>query len=182
MLKNTPIWIRTVAVTMLFAMVYYFAGYRIVYFMLTKDAKSYAWAAMKNKNTVLQKLVMNKADYNKLEWTEGGKEFSTNGQLYDVVSISKVGTSYAIEVYVDKNETQWVKALNDFVKQIFPADNTKSNKNVESVISAFQSEYLPINKVNVASPDVTYTVHYSHTLNMAALCHSSAIWHPPLFS
>jgi hypothetical protein len=179
MIKNAPIWVRSIAVAMLFAMTYYFAGYRIVYFMLTKDAKSYASVEMKKKNVVLEKLQFDKTEYSKIKWTEGNKEFSYNGQLYDVVSISNADGIYSVEVYADKNETQWVKALNDFVKQLFPADNSKSNKNVESVISAFQNEYLPLNTIKVMSPDVTYTVHPSHNVKVASLCTDTSIWHPP---
>lgn len=182
MIKKTSIWVRTIAVTMLFALTYYFAGYRLVYFVITSDAKSQAFSAMKNKNTVLEKLELDQNTYSKLKWTEGHKEFSYNGQLYDMVSVSKAGNNYSVLVYADKNETQWVKALDNFVKQLFPSDNSKANKNVESITSAFQKEYLPLNKISIAQPNVTCSIHYFNIVNIYTIPATAAIWHPPALS
>ena len=178
MLKHTPIWIRTVAATLLFAMVYYFAGYRLIYFMITADARYEASLAMKNKETVLEKITFPQSEYNKLKWAEGNKEFVSNGQLYDVVSITKSNNEYVAEVYCDKNETQWVKALHNFVKQLFPSNN-KSDKHTESIITAFQKEYIPLNVVHTATPDVTYVKQYLHTVNSSSRYPDKGIWHPP---
>jgi hypothetical protein len=178
-IKNTPIWIRTVALTMLLAMVYYFAGYRIVYFMLTKDAKSFASAEIKNKNTRKETLVLSKAEFANAKWTEENKEFSFNGQLYDIISISKTADKYIVLAYADKNETQLVRALNDFVKQLFPADNSKKNKNAESVIVALQNEYLPLNAIKILIPDATQVVYHQQALNGESSCCHLSTWRPP---
>ncbi|HWY99058.1 MAG TPA: hypothetical protein VNY36_08240, partial [Bacteroidia bacterium] len=153
-----------------------------VYFVITSDAKSEAFSAMKNKNTVLEKLELDKTAYSNIKWTEGHKEFSYNGQLYDMVSVAKIGAIYSVLVYADKNETQWVKALDNFMKELFPSDNTKANKNVESITSALQKEYLPLNKLSIVPPDATYTIRYSNTLNIYKIPATAAIWHPPAIS
>jgi len=177
--KNTPIWIRTVALSMLLAMVYYFAGYRIVYFMLTKDARSFASAEIKNKSTKKETLVLDKTEFANVKWTEEGKEFSYNGQMYDIINISKTTDRYAVLAYADKNETEWVKALNDFVKQLFPADNSKNNKNSESVIAALQNEYLPLSTIKLMMPDATQVVYHKQALHGESIyCHLST-WRPP---
>ena len=182
MIKKTSIWVRTIAFTMLFALTYYFAGYRLVYFVITSDAKSEAFSAMKNKNTVLEKLELDQTAYSKLKWTEAKKEFSYNGQLYDMVSVSKIGNTYSVLVYADRNETQWVKALDNFMKELFPSDKTKSDKNVESITSAFQKEYVPLNKLGIAPPDATYTIQYCNTVDIYTIPARAAIWHPPAIS
>jgi hypothetical protein len=177
-IKNTPIWIRTVALTMLLAMVYYFAGYRIVYFMLTKDAKTFASAEIKNKNTRKETLVLDKTEFASVKWTEENKEFSYNGQLFDIINISKTADKYTILAYADKNETQLVKALNDFVKQLFPSNN-KQNKNAESIVVALQNEYLPLNAIKILIPDATQVVYHKQALNGESVsCHLTT-WRPP---
>jgi hypothetical protein len=180
--KNTPIWIRSVAVVMLVAMTYYFAGYRLVYTLLTKDAQHKASSAIENKNTVLEKMVLDKAEFSKLKWTEDNKEFSYKGQLYDVASVSEIAGWHSIQVYVDKNETSWIKSLNNFVKQLFPADNSQSNKNAESIMSAFHKEYVSLNKVSIKPPVITNVIRYSCTLDFTGTCAGTSIWHPPTLS
>lgn len=179
MIKHTPIWIRTVAFSMLLAMVYYFAGYRIVYYLLTKNAKTIASAEISNRHTKLETLVFNKTNFAAIKWTEENKEFSYEGQLYDVAGITKTSEGVSIDVYADKNETQWVKALDNFVKQLFPADHSKNSKNLESIIAACQTDYLPVNAVKIMSPDVTYTVHYIHTVNVISHTTKITTWRPP---
>lgn len=178
MLKRTPIWIRTVAATMLVAMVYYFAGYKLVYIALTHNARQEASNALKNKNVVLEKLSLKESEYNTLTWTEGHKEFMHKGQLYDIVSVTKLGNTYLVQAYSDKNETQWVKALNNFVKQLFPS-TSNSNKTAESIIVAFQKEYMPTSVMCIISPDATLIKQYSQPMNIANLCSDTSIWHPP---
>lgn len=178
-IKHTPIWIRTIALSMLLAMTYYFAGYRLVYYLLTKDAKSFATAEIKNKNTRLETLVFNKTDFADLKWTEKNKEFSFEGSLYDIVNITKTTEGFTVKAYADKNETQWVKALNDFVKQLFPADNSKKAKNIESIIAACQSEYMPVNALKILSPDATRLVHHIYPHSVISFCFDSTTWRPP---
>lgn len=161
-------------------MVYYFAGYRLVYFMLMHGAKAKAAFAIKDKSTSLQAVSFTVAEYNELQWTEKNKEFSFHGQLYDIVQILKTGDKYTLKVYADKNETKWAKALNDFVKQVFPAAD-KNSKNAESMMSAFQKEYMPMGKLNINVQTETGNVYLSSD-NMPVTANMNAdIWHPPAF-
>jgi hypothetical protein len=163
---------------MLFAMVYYFAGYRLVYFLITSEAKYTASAIIKSKSTKLENLQLNTTEFSKLTWTEENKEFVYNGQLYDIVGLTKINNTYSIKAYCDKNETQWVKALHNFVKQLFPA-NGKNNRNVESILTAFQKEYLPLQKTPGITPDVICIKQYSQTQIIKSVCPDKGIWHPP---
>ncbi len=160
-------------------MIYYFAGYRLVYFALTSTAKSEAASVMKNNASAPGKLVMDETTFNTLKWTNGNKEFLYMGQLYDIENITKASGKYTLEVYADKNETQWVKAFDNFVKLLFPSDFSKGAKNIESIISAFQKEYQPINKVCILPPATAHTTLYSYVLNIPSIFRYSDIWHPP---
>jgi hypothetical protein len=174
-------WVRAMAITLLIAMVYYFAGYRIVYSIVMHDAKEDAAFAMKHHGT-FSSIILTAKEYSKLSWTEKGKEFNYNGQLYDMVSVEKSGDSYTLKVYEDKNETHWAKAMNDFVKFIFPSDQNQKQDPAEGFISAFQKEYTPLEKVKIGyAPETTKVIYDTNRCTHSSLLLIKPIWHPPLF-
>lgn len=175
---RTPMWIRLVAATMLVAFVYYFAGYRLFSYILTLHAKSEAALVIKNKSSV-ETLTMSTEEFSQLKWTEDGKEFTLDGQLYDISSVTKTDNGYVLKVYFDKNETGLVKSLHDFVKELFPADNTKDSKDAEGFMSAFQKEYLQVNKFQLTSPSAISLINYSDSFTIPAQISGSGVWHPP---
>ncbi|HTB05858.1 MAG TPA: hypothetical protein VK806_02810 [Bacteroidia bacterium] len=181
MQKSISIWLRTIAGIMLFAMLYYVAGYRVVSFLIMHNAKSDAAMAMKFDKASLQNLAFNTTEYSKLKWIESGKEFSYNGQLYDVVSNSKADGINTITVYADKNETRWAQALNDFVKQFFPSnsDTGKGMKTAEAMVSAFQKEYTPLASLNVRFPSTEQVKYFPADREMICMASPTGVWHPP---
>jgi len=179
MLTHIRIWFKVTSMVTLFAVVYYVAGYRLVYFLLTSNARTEAQVAIKNKRAVLEKLSITESEYKSLKWTEANREFTYNGELYDVVSNVKQDGKYVITAYCDKNEAQWAKALDNFVKQIFPSDNSKPDKNVENIISTFHKDSLPITSVKIMSPDATLVTICMHSIDIHSRCAANGIWHPP---
>src|SRR5581483_5130746 len=143
MKKTLNTWIRAIAVTLLVAMVYYFAGYRIVYSIVMHSAKEDAAFAI-HHHGVLADLSLSAAEYANLSWIEKNKEFTYNGQLYDLVASEKSGDSIVLKVYDDKNEARWAKAMNDFVKVLFPSGKTQNTDPAEGFMTAFQKEYTPL--------------------------------------
>jgi hypothetical protein len=175
-----PIYVRATAIVMLFAMVHYMVGYRLLYslgILYTKDeAKQCMVDSSKNK-----KLTLSTAEYKSLKWTEENEEFSLNNQMYDVVSIQKTGTTYTITAYSDDPETELVTAFHSFESELFHPDQTnKSAKSAEDIMSAFQKEFTPVSefKINVfalnrlSQPAVV-------CLGGQPLQVSDNIWHPP---
>ena len=172
-------WIRAVAVTLLIAMVYYFAGYRIVYSIVMHGAKEDAAFAIKHHGT-LGKLTISAAEYANLGWTEKNKEFTYNEQRYDLVSMQKSGDSVVLTVYNDKNETRWGKAMNDFVKELFPSEKSKNTDPAEGFMSAFQKEYTPLEKIKIGyAPETTKVFYDTERSSRIPLLISKPIWHPP---
>src|SRR5579859_4035111 len=102
-MTKVPIWVRTVAITLCIAMVYYFAGYRLVYSFVMHSAKAEASFAIQH-NGAITTITLSDKEFANLNWTDKNKEFSTNGQLYDLVSITKSGNVHILQVYDDKNE------------------------------------------------------------------------------
>ena len=172
-------WIRTVAVALLIAMVYYFAGYRIVYSIVMTGAKEDAAFAIKHHGA-LNRLTMSCKEYAGLSWTEKNKEFTYNGQLFDMVSMQKSGDSVILTVYNDKNETRWAKAMNDFVKELFPSEKNKNTDPAEGFMSAFQKEYTPLEKVKIGyAPETTKVFYDTERSTRIPLLLIKPIWHPP---
>jgi len=181
MQTNLTVWIRTVAVALLLAMMYYFAGYRIVYSLVMHDAKHEAAFAMKSEGS-LTNITLSAKEYAGIKWTEKGKEFSYNGSLYDLVSSQKNGNLVVLHVYCDRNETRWAKAMNDFVKYLFPSPAAKQIP-AEGFLSAFQKEYTPMQKANVVYyPSTSEIVFNTDVNNQPSALLLKPIWHPPSIS
>lgn len=178
-MKGVKTWIRAVAVTLLIAMVYYFAGYRIVYSVVMHGAKEDAAFAIKHHGT-LNSITLSAAEYTTLNWTEKNKEFMYNGHLYDCIAIEKYGDSVVLKVYDDKNETRWAKAMNDFVKVLFPTGKSQNTDPAEGFMSAFQKEYTPLEKIKVGyAPETTKVFYDTQRSTRIPLLLSKPIWHPP---
>jgi hypothetical protein len=174
-------YIRTVAFTMLFAMVHYMVGYRLIYSLGILYAKEDAKECMVEKNNNVQKLTLSSAKYNSLKWTESKKEFSFNNEMYDVSSIQKSGDNYVITVYCDDNETGWVTSLCTYEKELFQPDKSaKGTKSAEDVMSSFQKNCTPVSEFKVHI--FASIVHIQPIL--AVQQHPQQvpdnIWHPPV--
>lgn len=173
-----PLWIRTMAITLLIAMVYYFAGYRLVYSFVIHGAKQEASFAI-HHNAAFSDMAFTASEYDNIKWTEKGKEFSLKGQLYDVVNIVKSGDTYLVKVYQDKNETRWAKAMNDVAKLLFPSPHSKKNSCAEGMLSAFQKEYTPLQKVEVGFMPEAKNICYPERAQAPSSLLIKPIWHPP---
>jgi hypothetical protein len=179
MVNKVPIWVRTVAITLCIAMVYYFAGYRLVYSFVMHSAKAEASFAIQHNGTIT-KMILSDKEFASLSWTDKNKEFYINGQLFDLVSLTKCGNSYILQVYDDKNETRWAKAMNDFVKFLFPGDHGKKPVHAEGLLSAFQKEYTPLQKITVAyAPETTNSSYKPDSKICLSALLIKPIWHPP---
>jgi hypothetical protein len=183
MLSNVTGLVRITAVALLLAMVYYFAGYRIVYSLVMNNAKEEASFAMKSQGS-LTNINFSAKEFAGIKWTEKNKEFDYNGELYDLAGIQKNGASFTLHVYCDKNETHWAKAMNDFIKCIFPVGHNNGPVQAEGFLSAFQKEYVPMHKTVIAyCPASAKNAHCTADIkNHRTLLLLKPIWHPPSIS
>lgn len=173
------VFIRTLAVVLLFAMFHYVVGYRLMYSLGILYTKDEAKVCMVEKNKV-KKITLSASDYNSLKWTEEKKEFSLNNQMYDVVSIQKSGVMYTITIYADNPETELITAFHHFESELFhPDQSNKSTKSADDIMSAFQKDCTPVSgfKINIFALDRLFqpiTVVQQQPLQI-----SNTIWHPP---
>jgi len=176
-----PLYIRAMAIVMLFAMFHYMLGYRFVYSLGILYAKDEAKECMVKKNSNSQKLALSTAEYNSLKWTEKGKEFSFDNEMYDIISIQKTNEGYVVTVYSDKTETGWVASLHNYEKELFQPDQTaKGTKSAQEIMSSFQKDCTP-------GSEFTINIFASKGLNKPIIvCLGGhplqvykSIWHPP---
>jgi hypothetical protein len=175
-----PIYIRTMAIFMLFAMFHYMVGYRLIYSFGILYSKGEAKECMVEKNNT-KKLTLSASDYNSLKWTEENKEFSFNNEMYDLINVQKSADGYIITVYCDNRETGWVTTLHNYEKEIFqPDQNAKGTKSAEDIMSSFQKDCTPASefKVNIFASNGLIQPCYAvqqHPQQVPA-----NIWHPPV--
>lgn len=181
MRRSFTIWVRTMAITLVIAMIYYFAGYKLVYSFVIHGAKQEASFAIRH-NAALSDITMSESAYNHIKWTDKGKEFSLKGELYDVVNIQKSGDTYILKVYMDKNETRWAKAMHDVVKFLFPSPNSQKNNCAEGLLSAFQKEYTPLQKVEIGFIPEIKDIYYPERTAAPSRLLVKPVWHPPAIS
>lgn len=180
MKSRVPVYVRATAVVMLFAMFHYMVGYRLIYSLGIIYAKEEAKECMVEKNTGTQKLTLSASDYNSLKWTEKGKEFSFNNEMYDVVNIQKSGDNYSITVYTDKTETGWVASFHNYEKELFhPDQTTKGTKSAEDIMSSFQKDYTPATEFNIPIFFSAGLIQPAIAVQQHPLQVPNTIWHPP---
>jgi hypothetical protein len=174
-----PIYIRVVAIVMLFAMFHYMVGYRLVNSLGIICAKDEAKGMVKN-NSNIKKLILTASDYSSLKWTEKNKEFSFNNEMYDVVSIQKLGNAYVVSVYCDDKETSWIASLNNCEKEIFhPDQSAKGTKSVEDIMSSFQKNYTPASEFKICIYPSVGLIRTVVAVQQHPLLTPNNIWHPP---
>ena len=175
-----PVYVRTIAFIMLFAMVHYVAGYRLMYSLGILYAKEEAKECMVEKSNHTQKITLSASDYNSLKWTENTKEFSYNNEMYDVENIQKSGNNYFISVYCDDAETGWVASLHNYEKEFFhPDQSAKGTKSAEDIMSSFQKDFTPPSEFKVHILASSGLIQPMFAVQQHSLQVSSDIWHPP---
>lgn len=65
------------------------------------------------------------ADYEALEWEEGGKEFLYHGFKYDVYSIQKEGNTVKVSAWLDHQESSLKKRFTKLLEKHHPKPNDK---------------------------------------------------------
>lgn len=176
-----PVYVRGIAVIMLFAMFHYVAGYRLVYSLGILYAKSEAKADMKDKSNT-KKITLSTADYTSLNWTEKNKEFSFQNQMYDVVNLQKTGETYTISVFADDPETELVTAFHHFESELFHTDQTnKGTKSAEDILASFQKECTQVSEFKINTLTTTTLLQSVVAPEQHSQQIPNSIWHPPAY-
>lgn len=177
--STSSVYVRAMAMVMLFAMFHYVAGYRLMYSLGILYTKDEAKVCMVEKSNI-KKLTLSVTDYNSLKWTEANKEFSFNNIMYDLVSIQKTGDDYIVNAYLDDPETELVAAFHHFESELFhPDQSNKSAKSAEDIMSSFQKDCTPAYVFKAHIFSLTMVFRPAIAVTQHPLQVSDNIWHPP---
>ncbi len=171
---------RFISIILLTALVFSFSAFRLVYQFIIKSAKDEATFTMKTCQSGIQELRMTHQEYSALSWRENGKEFASNGQLYDVMAIHRSGNQYLIMVYADKNETRWVNALNRYLKDIFSMNRNNNSDRTEGFFYSLQKEYPPLSSFIFNCCIESKTLYFANFKVFVPSPAVMPVWHPPV--
>jgi hypothetical protein len=181
--SGLPVYMRAMAIVLLFAMFHYVAGYRLMYSLGILYAKEEAKECITEKNNNIKKFTLSTAEYNSLKWSDANKEFSLSNEMYDVVSIQKSGDKYSIIAYIDNDETEWLSAFHNFEKELFQPDHSANGtKSAEDVMSSFQKDCTPVSEFKIQLFAFTGILTHALAVQQRPLQVSGNIWHPPTIS
>ena len=102
-------------------------------------------------------LSFDKAEFAKLVFTDGGKEFSYEGRLYDVVEIKNSGSRVTVVVEYDAKETDLVETFASLFSQQQGKDQNSSP--VKNIISHFQQDYVITNSQTLSADSNSASAH-----------------------
>jgi hypothetical protein len=106
-----------------FSQVGYYFIYRFQQHLLKEEMEAQLFANIPENDLEVFDLDENKSSIN---WEEEGKEFSLNGELYDVAKIKKVNGKILLYCLNDKKEKQLLQHFTKAVKN--DSNNSKSGK------------------------------------------------------
>lgn len=84
---------------------------------------------------------LTESEYNLLDWTEEGREFKLDGEMYDVSSIKKTSTGYTIICKHDEVDSWLSKVLPSSKQKEKPRPPSKKRRLARSVDKYFPSEF-----------------------------------------
>jgi hypothetical protein len=122
--------------------------------------------------------LFNESQYNKLNWAEQDKEFTCNGQHYDIVNIKNVNGQIKVTCYSDNTETEIANAFNNLLQKFFsPVQQSKNTEN--NIAGKIYKEYLPIDYLMVPvlqNTSISFVSQHKDCISFSAI---ADIWHPP---
>ena len=172
--------IAAIFLTLIFLL--YLGGIQLMYWVRIDTAKHQASTFIQNNkantnNTI--EFILTPSEYNALNWSDRNKEFTIDGQRYDITGIEYLSNGIKITCYQDNPETEVVSAFQKFAERLFSSHQQSGNSD-NDVISKITKEYLPLKLV--MAPQI-----YNRAVSLvisedidSSLLFTADIWHPPL--
>lgn len=172
--------IAAIFLTMIFLL--YLGGMQLMYWVRIDTAKHQASALIQNNkanasNTT--EFILTPSQYNSLNWSDRNKEFTIEGQRYDITGIEYLSNGVKIICYQDNPETEVVSAFQKFAERLFSSHQQSGNSD-NDLISKITKEYLPLKLV--VAPQIyerAFSLIISEDIH-SPLLFTADIWHPPL--
>jgi hypothetical protein len=159
----------------------YLGGIQLLYWAKMNKAKYEATVFIQNqgfKTLDTKCFLFTNSQYASIQWIEANKEFSTNGQRYDIIDIEKTQEGIKITCYCDNEETEIVNAFQKFADKFFPTQQ-QSNSSDTDIISKITKEYMPIDLTFKFSTYEKVSSTFIKEGSLYSILLPAGIWHPP---
>ena len=122
-MKKRSVTIRGFVVTLLMipyllVVLGFFSSYVALYHRFSFQA-----SVMNSHESDLKTLSLSVAEYQKIEWTEEGKEFEYGGKMFDVAKVEQQGKNYLVTCENDALEdlfVNWMKSAGKTKSKVIP--------------------------------------------------------------
>jgi hypothetical protein len=173
---------RATGIILLFVFMAYMCGIEVFYSFRINAAKKESLDLIDNQSTPasnITALSFNPEQYNNLNWLERNKEFTYNGNHYDIIGLEFYSDEIKVTCYDDSRETSLVNEFEGFMKKMFSPYQKQGSDN-NDMANKLCKEYLPMQSINpLLFFHVVSTIKAECVLvNSHALI--ADIWHPPL--
>jgi hypothetical protein len=141
---------KTTGLVLAFIFILYLGGMELLYSLRINAAKNQSESLIEKHKVPLDNTVdfsFTSEQYNTLNWSERNKEFTYNGQHYDIVSIAFYTDEIKITCYDDSKETSLINEFTGFVKRMF-SQSAKTNNTGNDIANKICKEYLPNENLN----------------------------------
>lgn len=171
--------ITSVLLTLTFVL--YLGGVQVMYWikMSVCEQESQELIQKNNlSNTDTKTFSFSPADYKSLAWSEKNKEFTYQGQRYDIIGMQFFSDEIIVKCYSDKDETTLIDAFSGFIKKMFSSPQHNNDNNTD-IASNIYKEYLPAEllKPSYFPRVLIFTMAKCVLVNVYAKVDD--IWHPP---
>jgi len=172
---------KITGILLAFTFVLYLGGIQMAYWLRMSAHKQETQFSIRHNqvskdNSV--KFSFTSEQYNSLAWSEKNKEFSYQGQRYDIIGMQYCSDEIIVTCFSDKEETNLVNAFSGFIKNLFSSP-LHTNDKTPDIANTLCKEYLP------SEPSSPFL--FSHVLiSIKAGCvlvnvsgQIDSIWRPP---
>ena len=174
---------KATVVALILVFTLYLGGVQVFYRFKMNDARRDATISMQSKLSLDKtiELSFTTDEYDALAWSERNKEFTLNGQRYDIASINYTSDLIKLVCYPDGKESDIVAAFSNFMDRMFSAHQGSGTDN-NDMASKLCKEYLPNERlVPFFFPRVLTTINTDCVLVSSSDLIGN-IWHPPTLS
>jgi hypothetical protein len=159
----------------------YLGGIQLLYWVKMNKAKYEATAFTQKqdlKTTDTKNFLFTNDQYALIKWLEANKEFSINGQRFDIINIEKTQEGIKITCYNDNEETEIAQAFQKFADKLFPIHQQSNNSDTD-VISKITKEYTSLHyEFNFSIFEKSNSVFIPEDTH-SSISLPDNIWHPP---
>jgi hypothetical protein len=161
--------------------VLYLGGMQVLYWVKISVHKQETATMIQHNNVAKDKTAkfsFTSTEYNSIAWSERNKEFSFQGQRYDIIGIQYCSDEVIVTCYADKDETSLADAFSGFIKKMFAAPQHNSDSG-NGMANSLCKEYMPSDPLLAFFYEQQLTSIKARCMLVNIAPYHANIWHPP---